>query len=76
MKWSDVDISFEPEDHPETELSERNLPFVVKLPIGRHSLWVVYDLPLARVLQSKEAIWWITRNPLKVILLTCSLSKS
>jgi hypothetical protein len=24
MKWSDVDISFGPGDHPETELSERN----------------------------------------------------
>jgi hypothetical protein len=36
MKWSDVDISFRPEDHPETELSERNLSFMVKLPIGRH----------------------------------------
>jgi hypothetical protein len=38
MKWSNIDISFGPEDHPETELSERNLPFVVKLPIGRHKL--------------------------------------
>jgi hypothetical protein len=36
MRWSDVDISFRPEDHPITELSERNLPFVVKIPIGRH----------------------------------------
>jgi hypothetical protein len=34
MKWSDVDISFGPEDHPETELFERNLPFVVKLRSG------------------------------------------
>jgi hypothetical protein len=34
MKWSDVRISFVPEDHPDTELSERNLPFVVKIPIG------------------------------------------
>jgi hypothetical protein len=33
MKWSNIDISFGPEDHPETELSERNLPFVFKLPI-------------------------------------------
>jgi hypothetical protein len=32
MKWSDMDISFMPEDHIETELSERNLPFMVKLP--------------------------------------------
>jgi hypothetical protein len=38
MKWSDVDISFRPEDHLETELSERNLPFVVKLSIRRHKL--------------------------------------
>jgi hypothetical protein len=34
MRWSDVDISFRPEDHPITELSERNLPFIVKIPIG------------------------------------------
>jgi hypothetical protein len=32
-KWSDMDISFETEDHPETELYERNLPFMVKQPI-------------------------------------------
>jgi hypothetical protein len=33
MKWSEVNISFGPEDHPITELSDRNLPFVVKIPI-------------------------------------------
>jgi hypothetical protein len=38
MNWSDVDISFGLEDHPEIELSERNLPFVVKLPIRRHKV--------------------------------------
>jgi hypothetical protein len=38
MKWSDVGISFEPKDHLEIELSEWNLPFVVKLPIGRHKV--------------------------------------
>jgi hypothetical protein len=38
MRWSDVDISFGPEDHPNTELSERNLSFVVKIPIGRHKV--------------------------------------
>jgi hypothetical protein len=38
MKWSDVDISFRPKDHPGTELSERKLPFVVKLPIKRHKV--------------------------------------
>jgi hypothetical protein len=38
MKWSDIDISFGPEDHPETEIPERNLPFVVKLPIRRHKV--------------------------------------
>jgi hypothetical protein len=35
MKWSDVDISYRPKGHPEIELSNRNLPFVVKFPIGR-----------------------------------------
>jgi hypothetical protein len=38
MKWSNVDISFGLEDHPEIELSERNLPFVVKLPMRRHKV--------------------------------------
>jgi hypothetical protein len=38
MKWSDMDISFGLEDHLETELSDRNLPFVVNLPIGRHKV--------------------------------------
>jgi hypothetical protein len=36
MRWFDVDISFGPEDHPNTELSERNLPFIIKILIGRH----------------------------------------
>jgi hypothetical protein len=31
MKWSDDYITFEPEDHPVTELTERNLPLVVKI---------------------------------------------
>jgi hypothetical protein len=38
LKWYDMDISFGPEDHPEIELSERNLPFMIKLPIGRHNV--------------------------------------
>jgi hypothetical protein len=38
MRWSDVDISFGPQDHPDTELSDRNLPFVIKLPIGRYKV--------------------------------------
>jgi hypothetical protein len=38
MKWSDVGISFGPEDHPDTELSDRNLPFMVKMPIGWHKV--------------------------------------
>lgn len=38
MKWSDTDIRFGPEDHPVTELSNRNLSFVVKLPIGKHKV--------------------------------------
>jgi hypothetical protein len=38
MRWSDNYITFGPEDHPITELSERNLPLVVKILIGRHKV--------------------------------------
>jgi hypothetical protein len=38
IKWFDIDISFRPKDHPKTELSNRNLPFLVKLSIGRHKV--------------------------------------
>jgi hypothetical protein len=38
MKWWEVHISFGPEDHPMMELSNRNMPLVVKLPIGRHKV--------------------------------------
>jgi hypothetical protein len=38
MRWSDVDISFEPHDHLDTELSDQNWLFVVKLPIGWHKV--------------------------------------
>jgi hypothetical protein len=38
MMWSDDYITFGPKDHPITELSERNLPFIVKIPIGRHKV--------------------------------------
>jgi hypothetical protein len=38
MRWSDVDISFGPQNHLDTELSDRNLPFMVKLPIGWHKM--------------------------------------
>jgi hypothetical protein len=38
MRWSDDYILFGTEDHPDTELSERNLPLVVKIPIGRHKV--------------------------------------
>jgi hypothetical protein len=38
MRWSEDYITFGPEDHPVTELSERNLPLVVKIPIGRHKV--------------------------------------
>jgi hypothetical protein len=38
MKWSNIDISFGPEDHPDTELSNQNLPFMVKLLIERHKV--------------------------------------
>jgi hypothetical protein len=38
MRWSDKHITFRPEDHPITELSEKNLLLVVKIPIGRHKV--------------------------------------
>jgi hypothetical protein len=38
MRRSDIDISFGSEDHPDTELSDRNLPFVVKISIGWHKV--------------------------------------
>jgi hypothetical protein len=38
MRWSDVDISFGPEDHPNAKLSDRNLHFMVKISIGRHKV--------------------------------------
>jgi hypothetical protein len=38
MKWNKVGISFGPEDHLDMELSDRNLFFMIKIPIGRHKL--------------------------------------
>jgi hypothetical protein len=38
MRWSDDCITLGPEDHPVTELSERNLPLVIKIPIGQHKV--------------------------------------
>jgi hypothetical protein len=38
MKWSNTDISFGPEDPSETEFSNRNLPFMVKLPIEQYKV--------------------------------------
>jgi hypothetical protein len=38
MRWSDIGISFGLEDHPDIELSDKNLPFVVKILIGRHKV--------------------------------------
>jgi hypothetical protein len=38
MKWSNVGVSFRPEDHSEIVLSEWNLSFMVKLSIGRHKV--------------------------------------
>jgi hypothetical protein len=38
MRWSDIDISFRPENHPDAELSDRNLPFIVKIPIRCHKV--------------------------------------
>jgi hypothetical protein len=38
VSWSDVDISFRPEGHLNAELSDRNLPFIVKIPIRCHKV--------------------------------------
>jgi hypothetical protein len=38
MRWSDDYISFGPEDHLDTELSERNLSLVIKILIGQHKV--------------------------------------
>jgi hypothetical protein len=38
MRWSDERITFGLEDHPITELLERNLPLVVKVLIGQHKV--------------------------------------
>jgi hypothetical protein len=55
MKWSDDYITFGSEDHPVTELSERNLPLVIKIPIGRHKVakilidnWTLLNLIMRR----------------------------
>jgi hypothetical protein len=38
MRWSDADISFGLDDHPDTELLDWNLPLIVKISIGRHKV--------------------------------------
>jgi hypothetical protein len=38
MRWFDDYISFGPEDHPDMELSERNLSLIIKIPIGRNKV--------------------------------------
>jgi hypothetical protein len=38
MSLSDVGISFGPEDQPDMEMFDRILPFVIKIPIGRHKV--------------------------------------
>jgi hypothetical protein len=38
MRWSDIDISFGTEDHPDAELSDRNLPFIIKILIRHHKV--------------------------------------
>jgi hypothetical protein len=38
IRWSDDYISFGPKDHPNMELSKRNMPLIVKISIGRHKV--------------------------------------
>jgi hypothetical protein len=38
IRWSDVDISYGLEDNRDAELSDRNLPFIIKILIGCHKV--------------------------------------
>jgi hypothetical protein len=38
MRWSDAYISFGPKDHPDMELLDRNLPFIIRIPIVCHKV--------------------------------------
>jgi hypothetical protein len=38
MRWSNVSISFGPKDHSDMKLSDRNMPFMVKIPIRWHNV--------------------------------------
>jgi hypothetical protein len=60
MRWSDVDISFEPQDHPDTKLSDRNLPFMVKLSIGRHKVakMLIDNGPSLNLIMRKSSSRW------------------
>jgi hypothetical protein len=58
MRWSDDYISFGPEDHPDTELSERNLSLIVKILIGRHKVakTLIDSMALLNLLMRKTFI--------------------
>jgi hypothetical protein len=47
MRWSEDYITFGPEDHPVMKLSEKNLPLIIKILIGRHKV--------AKILINSEA---------------------
>lgn len=38
LKYREMVISFGPEDHPSTVLSNRNVSFIVKVPIGKFNV--------------------------------------
>jgi hypothetical protein len=38
MRWFNADISFRPKDHSDTELSDKNLSFIIKIPIRCHKV--------------------------------------
>jgi hypothetical protein len=65
MRWSDVGISFRPEDHPDTELSDRNLSFVVKIPIGRYKVakTLIDNGVLLNLMMRKTLIKWASSWP-------------
>jgi hypothetical protein len=63
MRWSDINISFGLEDHADTVLSDRNLPFMVTIPIGRQKVAkTVIDNPASLKLMMRKTFIKMSLN--------------
>jgi hypothetical protein len=62
MRWSDMDISFRPHDHLDIELSDWNLPFVIKLSIGQHKVakTLIDNGPSLNLVMRKPSSRWVS----------------